>query len=38
MTTLAALAKEMPTYDPKPVHLSRVGIGDLTTVCAGWSR
>ena len=34
MTTLAALARKMTTYDPDAIHLSRVGFGDLLAVCA----
>jgi len=34
MTTLAALARKMTTYDPEAIHLSRVGFGDLLAVCA----
>ncbi|HYJ54039.1 MAG TPA: Ppx/GppA phosphatase family protein [Mycobacterium sp.] len=34
MTTLAALARKMTTYDPDAIHLSRVGFGDLLSVCA----
>jgi exopolyphosphatase / guanosine-5'-triphosphate,3'-diphosphate pyrophosphatase len=33
MTTLSALAQKMTTYDPDAIHLSRVGFGDLLTVC-----
>lgn len=33
MTTLAALAHRMTTYEPEAIHLSRVGFGDLLTVC-----
>ncbi len=33
MTTLAALAQHMTTYDPQAIHLSRVGFGDLLAVC-----
>ena len=29
MTTLAALAQRMPTYDSEAIHLSRVGFDDL---------
>jgi exopolyphosphatase/guanosine-5'-triphosphate,3'-diphosphate pyrophosphatase len=33
MTTLAALAQRMTTYDPAAIHLSRVGFGALLPVC-----
>jgi exopolyphosphatase/guanosine-5'-triphosphate,3'-diphosphate pyrophosphatase len=33
MTTLAALAAQMTTYDPAAIHLSRVGFSDLLRVC-----
>jgi exopolyphosphatase/guanosine-5'-triphosphate,3'-diphosphate pyrophosphatase len=33
MTTLAALAQRMTTYDPAAIHLSRVGFGELLPVC-----
>jgi exopolyphosphatase/guanosine-5'-triphosphate,3'-diphosphate pyrophosphatase len=33
MTTLSALAQGMTTYDSEAIHLSRVAIGDLLTVC-----
>ncbi|PEG35457.1 exopolyphosphatase [Mycolicibacterium agri] len=33
MTTLAALAQRMTTYDPEAIHLSRVGFDDLLAVC-----
>jgi exopolyphosphatase / guanosine-5'-triphosphate,3'-diphosphate pyrophosphatase len=33
MTTLAALAAHMTTYDAEAIHLSRVGFGDLLGVC-----
>ena len=33
MTTLAALAAHMTTYDAQAIHLSRVGFGDLLGVC-----
>jgi exopolyphosphatase/guanosine-5'-triphosphate,3'-diphosphate pyrophosphatase len=33
MTTLAALAHDMTTYDPAAIHLSRVGFSALLDVC-----
>lgn len=33
MTTLAALAQRMTTYDSQAIHLSRVGFDDLLGVC-----
>lgn len=33
MTTLAALAQRMTTYDADAIHLSRVGFADLLPVC-----
>lgn len=33
MTTLAALAQRMTTYDPAAIHLSRVSFDDLLPVC-----
>ena len=33
MTTLAALAQHMTTYDSQAIHLSRVGFDDLMAVC-----
>ncbi|HME50563.1 MAG TPA: Ppx/GppA phosphatase family protein [Mycobacterium sp.] len=33
MTTLAALAQRMTTYDPAAIHLSRVGFSELLDVC-----
>jgi exopolyphosphatase/guanosine-5'-triphosphate,3'-diphosphate pyrophosphatase len=33
MTTLSALAQRMATYDSDAIHLSRVGFGELLTVC-----
>lgn len=33
MTTLAALAQKMPTYDSDAIHLSRVGFSELLPVC-----
>jgi exopolyphosphatase / guanosine-5'-triphosphate,3'-diphosphate pyrophosphatase len=35
MTTIAALAQDMTTYDSAAIHLSRVGIDRLLTVCDG---
>ncbi|MBO0865982.1 MAG: Ppx/GppA family phosphatase [Mycobacterium sp.] len=35
MTTLAALAQDMQTYDSAAIHLSRVGIERLLQVCDG---
>jgi exopolyphosphatase/guanosine-5'-triphosphate,3'-diphosphate pyrophosphatase len=35
MTTLAALAQDMTRYDAAAIHLSRVGIDRLLTVCDG---
>jgi exopolyphosphatase / guanosine-5'-triphosphate,3'-diphosphate pyrophosphatase len=35
MTTLAALAMNLPNYDSEAIHLSRVGFGDLLRVCDG---
>ena len=34
MTTLAALAHKMTTYESEAIHLSRVGFGELLAVCA----
>ncbi|MDY6999113.1 MAG: Ppx/GppA phosphatase family protein [Actinomycetota bacterium] len=34
MTTLAALALKMTTYDSEAIHLARVGFDDLLPVCA----
>jgi exopolyphosphatase/guanosine-5'-triphosphate,3'-diphosphate pyrophosphatase len=34
MTTLAALAQKMTTYDSDAIHLSRVGFDELLPVCA----
>lgn len=34
MTTLAALANKLTTYDPDAIHLSRVGFDELLPVCA----
>lgn len=34
MTTLAALALRMTTYDSDAIHLSRIGFDDLLGVCA----
>lgn len=34
MTTLAALARRMTTYDSDAIHLSSVGFDDLLPVCA----
>jgi exopolyphosphatase/guanosine-5'-triphosphate,3'-diphosphate pyrophosphatase len=33
MTTIAALAQKMTTYDSEAIHLSRVGFGELLAVC-----
>ena len=33
MTTVAALAQDMTTYDPAAIHLSRVGLDRLLSVC-----
>ena len=33
MTTVAALAHKMATYDSEAIHLSRTGFGDLMPVC-----
>ena len=33
MTTLSALAQKMTTYDPRAIHLSRVGFAELLGVC-----
>jgi exopolyphosphatase/guanosine-5'-triphosphate,3'-diphosphate pyrophosphatase len=35
MTTVAALAHEMTTYDSTAIHLLRVGVDRLLTVCDG---
>ena len=35
MTTVAALAHEMTAYDSAAIHLSRVGVDRLLTVCEG---
>lgn len=35
MTTVAALAHDMTTYDSAAIHLSRVGVDRLLTVCDG---
>ena len=32
-TTIAALAHGLPSYDPRAIHLSRVGFGALGEVC-----
>ena len=34
MTTLSALALDLPTYDPDVVHLSRLSLPDLHRVTA----
>lgn len=34
MTTLAALAHQMTTYDSEAIHLSRAGFSDILDVCA----
>lgn len=33
MTTLSAVAQELPAYDPDRIHLSRIGFADLRAVC-----
>jgi exopolyphosphatase/guanosine-5'-triphosphate,3'-diphosphate pyrophosphatase len=38
MTTLAALAQRMTTYDAAAIHLSRVGVDRLLAVCDGLIR
>ncbi|MEU0494604.1 Ppx/GppA phosphatase family protein [Mycobacterium sp. NPDC006124] len=35
MTTLSALAMNLPTYDSEAIHLSRVSFEDLLKVCEG---
>ena len=35
MTTVSALAHDMTTYDSAAIHLSRVGVDRLLTVCDG---
>ena len=35
MTTIAALAQDMTTYDSAAIHLSRVGMDQLLAVCDG---
>jgi exopolyphosphatase/guanosine-5'-triphosphate,3'-diphosphate pyrophosphatase len=35
MTTIAALAQDMTTYDSAAIHLSRVSIDRLLAVCEG---
>ncbi|MFT4201393.1 exopolyphosphatase [Gordonia sp. (in: high G+C Gram-positive bacteria)] len=35
MTTLAALALDLPEYDPQRIHLARVPLGQLEQIC--WS-
>jgi exopolyphosphatase/guanosine-5'-triphosphate,3'-diphosphate pyrophosphatase len=35
MTTIAALAHDLPAYDSAAIHLSRVSIDRLLTVCDG---
>lgn len=35
MTTLSALAQNMPAYDSEAIHLSRVPFGELLSVCEG---
>ena len=35
MTTIAALAQDMKTYDSAAIHLSRVGVDRLLEVCDG---
>lgn len=34
MTTLSAIAQDLPTYDPDRIHLSRIGFDQLREVCA----
>jgi len=38
MTTLAALAAELPEYDSERIHLSRIGFDRLSQVCWGLVR
>ncbi|HEY9313097.1 Ppx/GppA phosphatase family protein [Williamsia sp.] len=38
MTTLAALAAEMPEYDSELIHLSRISFEDLSKVCSDLVR
>lgn len=33
MTTIAAVAQDLPSYDPDRIHLSRIGFGELHEVC-----
>ncbi|MGU3431990.1 exopolyphosphatase [Actinomycetes bacterium M1A6_2h] len=33
MTTLSAIAQELPAYDPERIHLSRIGFEQLASVC-----
>lgn len=32
-TTIAALARRLPAYDPEAIHLSEIGFADLLPVC-----
>ena len=34
MTTIAAVGNDMPVYDPEQVHLSRLPLDDVYSVCA----
>lgn len=33
MTTLSAIAQDLPTYDPDKVHLSRISLAQVRSVC-----